>query len=127
MDTFSGVVPIIKQEIIKSRHHWNQHEPRMWSRAAHLSDHELTSFSLNEDLVLVSSAATTYGTIVLCKIRIPAIDDDQGEGFVHVRHVVFDTCTIRNGDLTSVTLLESMTHLTGYYRFHLLLPITLFT
>lgn len=99
----------------------------MWSRAARFSDHELTSFSLSEDLVLISSATTTYGTIILGKIRVPAINDDQGEGFIHVRYVVYDTLTIgevENGDLTFVTL-GSTTHPTGYCRFRLLLPIAL--
>ena len=85
LDAFSRVVHTIKQEILKSRHHWDTHEPRMWSRASGPSNEELTSFSLDKDLVLVSSAATTYGTIILGKIRIPRINDDQGGGFVHVR------------------------------------------
>jgi len=85
------VALIIKGEILISRNRWDHHEPRMWTRAARLSDGELTKFSLSEDLVLVSSAATAYGTIILGKIRIPAINDDQGEGFVHVRYVVYDT------------------------------------
>ena len=85
MEAFSRVVGTIREEIVKSRRHWNVHEPRMWSRASQLSDQELKRFSLDKDLVLVSSAATTYGTIVLGKIRIPGINDDQGEGFVHVR------------------------------------------
>lgn len=85
MEAFSRVVGTIKEEIVKSRRDWDKHEPRMWSRASQLSDRELTKFNLDEDLVLVSSAATTYGTIVLGKIRIPGINDDQGEGFVHVR------------------------------------------
>lgn len=82
---FSTVIHTIKVEILKSRNHWDAHEPRMWSRAANLSDHDLTQFNLREDLVLVSSAISTYGTIILGKIRIPAINDDQGEGFIHVR------------------------------------------
>jgi hypothetical protein len=85
LEAFSVVVHTIREEIIKSRRHWDGHEPRMWSRAADLSDHELVRFKLNEDLVLVSSAMASYGTIILGKIRIPAINDDQGEGFIHVR------------------------------------------
>lgn len=85
LDAFSKVLDTIKQEMVKSRQHWNTHEPKMWSRASELSDNELTSFRLDEDLVLVSSAATTYGTIILGKIRIPGINDDQGEGYAHVR------------------------------------------
>jgi hypothetical protein len=90
LELFStGLVTTIKHEIIKSRRDWNAHEPKMWSRAAHLSDHDLTHFSIDKDLVLVSSAVTSYGTIVLGKIRIPAINDDQGEGFIHVRWVAY--------------------------------------
>jgi hypothetical protein len=57
----------------------------MWKRAAGVSDHELANFTLEKDLVLVRSAPTSYGTIILGKIRIPAINDGLGEGFVHVR------------------------------------------
>lgn len=85
LDAFSVVLHKIKSEILKSRQHWDKHEPMMWSRASHLSDDKLTGFDLRRDLVLVSSAISSYGTIILGKIRIPAINDDQGEGFIHVR------------------------------------------
>ncbi|KAF8348346.1 hypothetical protein F5887DRAFT_643089 [Amanita rubescens] len=85
IEAFNVVLHVIKSEVIKSRHHWNKHEPRMWSRAASLTDHELTDFTIKNDLVLVRSAATSYGTIILGKIRIPAVNDDEGEGFIHVR------------------------------------------
>jgi hypothetical protein len=60
----------------------------MWSRAANLTDHQLTDFHLEKDLVLVRSSPTSYGTILLGKLRIPAINDELGEGFIHVRCVV---------------------------------------
>ncbi|KAI0766477.1 hypothetical protein BC629DRAFT_1538020 [Irpex lacteus] len=85
IEAFNVVLPTIKSEIIKSRHHWDKHEPKMWSRAAGLSDHELTAFTIEDDLVEVRSAATSYGNIILGKIRIPAVKDAEGEGFVHVR------------------------------------------
>jgi hypothetical protein len=79
------VLDKIKFEIIKSRKDWDLHEPKMWSRAARLTNHELTAFSI-DDLVLVSSGSTSYGTIILGKIRIPAINDEEGAGYVHVRY-----------------------------------------
>ncbi|KAK2464268.1 hypothetical protein APHAL10511_003725 [Amanita phalloides] len=85
VEAFNVVLHTIKAEVIKSRHHWNEHEPRMWSRAARLSDKILTDFKIENDLVLVRSAPTSYGNIILGKIRIPAIKDDMGEGFIHVR------------------------------------------
>ena len=60
----------------------------MWSRAAGLSDEELVGFDIEKDLVQIRSGATSYGTIIFGKIRIPAINDDEGEGFVHVRFVI---------------------------------------
>lgn len=54
IDAFNTLLPTIKSEILKSRHHWNRHEPRMWSRAAHISDAELTSFNIEDDLVEVN-------------------------------------------------------------------------
>ncbi|KAI0051914.1 hypothetical protein FA95DRAFT_1484390, partial [Auriscalpium vulgare] len=85
LEAYHHILPTIKAEIIKSRHHWNKHEPRMWSRAHGLSDEQVVGFTLDKDLVEVSSAPTSYGTIILGKIRIPAVNDSEGEGFVHVR------------------------------------------
>jgi len=82
---FTVVLPIIKEEIIKSRREWDKHEPKMWSRAATISDLELTTFDLDKDLVEVRSASTSYGTIIFGKIRIPVIKDEKGDGFIHVR------------------------------------------
>jgi len=85
IEAFTIVLPTIKQEIIKWRHHWDQHEPKMWSRAASISDQDLTNFDPKADLIEVRSAATSYGNIILGKIRIPAVKDEQGDGFIHVR------------------------------------------
>lgn len=75
----------------------------MWARASGISDKDLVTFTLEvviiypsylnhelkcrqDDLVLVSSASTSYGTILLGKIRLPSVtDEEHGEGFVHVR------------------------------------------
>lgn len=59
IDAFNHALHTIKAEIVKSRHHWDKHEPKMWSRAAGLSDHELTSFKIEEDLVLVNGLYDT--------------------------------------------------------------------
>ncbi|OCH95166.1 hypothetical protein OBBRIDRAFT_816789 [Obba rivulosa] len=85
IEAFKVVEHEIKSEILKSRHHWNLHEPKMWSRAAGISDAELIKFDVATDLVLCRSAPTSYGTIILGKIRLPAINDEEGEGFIHVR------------------------------------------
>jgi hypothetical protein len=75
----------------------------MWSRAKHLSDEELAGFTFTKerskydkekhgsrgdggDLVLVDNAATSYGEVILGKIRIPAITD----GYIHVRYVLIN-------------------------------------
>ncbi|KAG8721608.1 hypothetical protein FRC08_011798 [Ceratobasidium sp. 394] len=85
IEAFNEVLPKIKLAIISSRHDWDNHEPRMWSRASGLTDPELSNFVIENDLVEVRAGATSYGTIILGKIRIPAINDSEGEGFVHVR------------------------------------------
>jgi hypothetical protein len=82
---FNVVLPAIKSAILKSRKDWDIHEPKMWSRAKGISDVRLADFDIENDLVEVRSGATSYGTIILGKIRIPAINDSEGEGFVHVR------------------------------------------
>ncbi|KAL0956373.1 hypothetical protein HGRIS_002520 [Hohenbuehelia grisea] len=85
IEAFNNVLATIKSEIVKSRRHWDLHEPKMWSRAAGLSDAELVAFTVENDLVEIRSGPTTYGTIILGKIRLPAVKDEEGEGFVHVR------------------------------------------
>lgn len=57
----------------------------MWSRASGISNTDLVKFDLATDLVEVRSGPTAYGTIILGKIRLPAVNDEAGEGFVHVR------------------------------------------
>ena len=88
IEAFNVILPKIKSEIVKSRLHWDQHEPKMWSRAAGLDNRELTAFTIEQDLVEVRSAATTYGNVILGKVRIPAVRDDEGEGFIHVRYAL---------------------------------------
>lgn len=56
----------------------------MWARAKGLSDDELTSFS-RDDLVQVRNGQASYGHVIFGKLRLPAINDKQGEGFIHVR------------------------------------------
>lgn len=110
LEAFGHVLHDIKHAIIHSRRDWDKHEPKMWSRASGISDQELVDFTLEvrlkaqrlmsllivpadctiylqKDLVVVRSAPVSYGTVILGKIRIPAIDDDEGEGFIHVRCV----------------------------------------
>ncbi|KAG1716415.1 hypothetical protein ID866_767 [Astraeus odoratus] len=57
----------------------------MWSRANGLSDEELTSFTVEDDLVEIRTGAVSYGTLIFGKVRIPAVRDELGEGFIHVR------------------------------------------
>ncbi|KAI0740149.1 hypothetical protein C8Q76DRAFT_765206 [Earliella scabrosa] len=85
IEAFEVAEATIKSEILKSRQHWDLHEPKMWSRAQGVSDKDLVAFTIRDDLVEVRSAATSYGAIILGKIRLPAINDEEGEGYVHVR------------------------------------------
>ena len=85
IEAFNVVVHQIRSEIVKSRRHWDQHEPKMWSRAAGLTDAELADFNIERDLIVIRSSPTSYGQVILGKLRIPAVKDDLGEGFVHVR------------------------------------------
>ena len=86
-EAFEVVEHTIKSEILKSRHDWNKHEPRMWARAHGISNEDLVAFSIRTDLVEIRSAPVSYGTIILGKIRLPAVNDAEGEGYMHVRCV----------------------------------------
>ncbi|KAG6378148.1 hypothetical protein JVT61DRAFT_13836 [Boletus reticuloceps] len=87
IEAFNHVLHIIKREVIQSRRNWDKHEPKMWSRAAELSDAVLTHFTIEQDLVQVRSGFVSYGTIILGKIRVPAVNDEMGKGYIHVRCV----------------------------------------
>ncbi|GAA5841035.1 hypothetical protein JCM11251_006790 [Rhodosporidiobolus azoricus] len=71
----------IKKELVRLRLHWDKHEPRMFSRAKNITDEELTSWDLANDLEEVRSASTAYGHIIFGKLRIPSIVD----AYLHVR------------------------------------------
>jgi len=82
IEAFKNVEHDIKEGIRKSMERWSHHEPRMWERAAGISEHDLLNFHVNkENLVLVRSGLTSYGTVIFGKIKLPKIDD----AFVHVR------------------------------------------
>ena len=53
IEAFKIVLPKLKAEIVKWRHHWDAHEPRMWERAQALADHDLVGFTIEDDLVEV--------------------------------------------------------------------------
>ncbi|KNF03423.1 hypothetical protein PSTG_03364 [Puccinia striiformis f. sp. tritici PST-78] len=82
---FDNCAATIRHELIKLRHHWDKHEPRMFSRAGSILDQDLGHFNINEDLTLIRAGMTSYGSVVFGKIRLPAVRDDEGEGFIHVR------------------------------------------
>ncbi|KAG1770487.1 hypothetical protein EDD22DRAFT_866244 [Suillus occidentalis] len=84
-NAFDEVAEAIKESIKKSRRSWKiHHESSMWARAAGLSDDELTSFS-RDDLVQVRNGQASYGHVIFGKLRLPAVNDKLGEGFIHVR------------------------------------------
>ncbi|KAJ7091160.1 hypothetical protein C8R44DRAFT_817210 [Mycena epipterygia] len=77
IEAFEHVEHQIKAAILASRHDWDKHEPKMWSLASQTSDHDLVNFTIKDDLVVVRSAVTSYGPIILGKIRIRAIKLDS--------------------------------------------------
>ncbi|KAL4074178.1 hypothetical protein J3A83DRAFT_2691012 [Scleroderma citrinum] len=101
VEAFNHVLDTIKHEVKKSRYDWNKHEPRMWDRAGGLSDHDLVNFRVEEDLVEIRTGTVSYGTLIFGKIRIPAVNDDLGEGFIHVRCVDYAAVSVNPDSLRS--------------------------
>ncbi|KAJ7497533.1 hypothetical protein FB451DRAFT_1211842 [Mycena latifolia] len=91
IEAFEHVEHEIKAAILASRRDWDKHEPKMWSLASNTSDHDLVNFTIKDDLVVVRSAVTSYGPIILGKIRIKAIklnehgSGDDKYGYIFVR------------------------------------------
>ncbi|KAL8277674.1 hypothetical protein RQP46_009947 [Phenoliferia psychrophenolica] len=107
LEAFGQVEHHIKFELVKLRHQWNKHEPRMFQRAPvdTVSDEKLADWDLKKDLVSIRSGPTSYGTILIGKLRLPAVHDAQGEGFIHVR--VHDPPTRGTQDVTFHSILTS--------------------
>src|SRR5882724_9881867 len=40
------------------------------------------------------SGPTTYLSIVLGKLWIPAVNDSEGEGFIHIQYFMFSLCLV---------------------------------
>ncbi|PLW23512.1 hypothetical protein PCANC_07282 [Puccinia coronata f. sp. avenae] len=97
LQLFENCVATIRHELVKLRHHWDKHEPRMFARAQSISDQDLCRFNIKEDLVLIRAGKTSYGAVVFGKIKLPAIKDAEGEGFLHVR--LHDPPGEGNGDV----------------------------
>ena len=56
LEAFGAVEDKIKAAIIESRHHWDKHEPRMWSRAKGVSDSDLVNFNLKVTIALFDTS-----------------------------------------------------------------------
>lgn len=54
-----------------------------------VTNEDLVSFDIANDLVQVRTGPTPYGQIILGKIRLPAVED----GYVHVRYVCLQSGT----------------------------------
>ncbi|OCL11115.1 hypothetical protein AOQ84DRAFT_336389 [Glonium stellatum] len=78
---FESVLPSLKHELVKLRRDHNKHETEYFRLVSQLSDHELTSITLPDDLELVRVGASAYGLHLFGKLRIPAADG----AYVHVR------------------------------------------
>lgn len=87
---YGNVLDNIKQAVEENRELWRA-TPEMWSRAEGITTDkllgDLTADSIGKYLVEIRSGPTSYGTILLGKIKIPNFKDDLGEGFLHVRYV----------------------------------------
>lgn len=73
IEAFGVVLGQIKREIIKSRKHWDKHEPKMWSRSRGLTDGQLTGFTLENDLILVSGAGNYCLHVLPCLMTVFAV------------------------------------------------------
>lgn len=67
VSAFEKLSSRISQELVRSRKHWDAHEPRMYSRVADIPD---AQFAQLGDLVAVRAGQTAYGTIVSLTQRI---------------------------------------------------------
>ena len=71
IEAFNIILPTIKSEIIKSRRHWDLHEPKMWSRAQGISDKDLVDFTIENDLVEVRSCFPLIVMTIALFLPIP--------------------------------------------------------
>jgi hypothetical protein len=61
IEAFKNAFPDIKNEFHKTRHQWDEHEPEMFARVQHHTDHELLeNVNLDKDLVQVRTGESAY-------------------------------------------------------------------
>ncbi|OCK80557.1 hypothetical protein K432DRAFT_41740 [Lepidopterella palustris CBS 459.81] len=78
---FESILPSLKHELVKLRRNHDKHEPEYFKLVSKLSDHELTSITLPDDLELVRVGSSAYGLHLFGKLRIPAAEG----AYIHVR------------------------------------------
>ncbi|KAF2628937.1 hypothetical protein BU25DRAFT_409433 [Macroventuria anomochaeta] len=80
IDAIESILDTVKEELVKLRRDHDRHEPEYFRAVKHVSDPDLTSFTVR-DLGSVRVAISAYGLHLFGKIRLPAVDD----GYIHVR------------------------------------------
>lgn len=85
--SFRELEHTLKKELVHLRHEHDKHEPEYFAAVAHLSDHDLAGFSVDDfDQVRVGTSA--YGYHLFGRVRIPALSED-GPCYIFFR--LFDT------------------------------------
>ncbi|KIY44525.1 hypothetical protein FISHEDRAFT_51239, partial [Fistulina hepatica ATCC 64428] len=85
LNAFDWARKSIQHAILRSRRRWNMYHPSVWARACGLSDTDVTEFSTHHDVICVRSGKVKGGYLIFGKIRLCAIHDEQGYGYIHVR------------------------------------------
>lgn len=85
--SFKELEHTLKKELVHLRHEHDKHEKEYFQAVAHLSDHDLTGFSL-ENFEEVRVGMSAYGYHLFGRLRIPALPED-GPCYIFFR--CFDT------------------------------------
>lgn len=83
LELYAEVEHDLKKALLHSRHDSKKHGLSYWEAAAHLSDADFVGFS-ESDLVLVRPGTVAYGTILLGKVKIPALGEVKNS-YIHFR------------------------------------------
>lgn len=111
--SFKELEHTIKKELIALRRDHDKHEKEYFAAVAHLSDHDLTAFGIDDfDQVRVGTSA--YGYHLFGRVRIPALPKD-GPCYIFLR--LFDTGKDAEAEFHSFHTEQAVDEVNGGFKY----------
>lgn len=111
--SFNELEHTIKKELVALRRDHDKHEKEYFQAVAHLSDHELTGFGV-EDFDQVRVGTSAYGYHLFGRVKIPAMPED-GPCYIFFR--LFDTGKDAEAEFHSFHTEQAVDEVNGGFKY----------